>query len=195
MVDGVELAEQPADLPPLVGGEVRADPGLQIGGLAHVEHVAGGVGEPVDAGPVGEPDGEAELGRLGVAHQPGQVEQLLEVQDPEGARPLQQGVEQVAGGQHVGQGPVGRLVGESERGGQGPELAVVHHVADQPAGQGQGVDGPVGQPLPAGGDEGMVEEGEVEAQVVAHQHRPGRRTRGRTAASPRPGGRRPPWRR
>ena len=88
---------------------------------------------------------------------------------PNDAGPLQEGVEQVAGGEHVGQGPVGRLVGEPERGGQGAELAVGHHVADQAPGQGQGVDGGVGQAVPARGHEGVVEEGEVEAQVVADQ--------------------------
>ena len=143
---------------------------MEVGGLAHVEHVAGGVGEPVDAGPVGEAGGEAELGRLGVAHQPGQVEQLLEADDAERAGPLEQGVQQVAGGQDVGQRPVGRLVGEVQGGGQGAELAVGHHVAHEAAGQGQGVDGGVGQAVPAGGLEGVVEEGEVEADVVADDH-------------------------
>ncbi len=102
MVDGIHLAEQATDLAALVAGEVGADPAVQVGGLADVEHVAGGVGEPVDAGSVGEPGGEFELGGLGMADQPGEVEQFLEPDDAERAGPLEEGVEQVAGGEHVG---------------------------------------------------------------------------------------------
>jgi len=172
VVHGIELTEQPAGPPRLARRERRPDPGAQVGRLAHVEHVAGGVGAPVDAWTVGEAHGEAELGRLGVSHQPGQVEQLPEFEDPEGSGPLQQRVEEVAGGQHVGQRPVGGLVGETERGGQGAEPAVVDLVAHQAPGQGQGVDGRIHQSLPPRGDQGVVEEREVEAEIVAHQHRP-----------------------
>ena len=107
-------------------------PGLEVGGLAHVEHGAGGVGEPVDAGTVGEPGGEAQLGGVGVTDQPGKVEQLIEAEDAVRAGPLEQGVEEIPGGQHVVEGPVRRLVREPEGGGQGAELAVGHHVPDQP---------------------------------------------------------------
>jgi hypothetical protein len=56
---------------------------VEVGCLADVEDVAGGVGEPVDAGPVGESGGETKLGRLRVADKAGEVEELLESEDPE----------------------------------------------------------------------------------------------------------------
>jgi hypothetical protein len=61
-------------------------------------------------------------------------------------------------------------VGESEGGRQRAEFAVGHHVADQPASQRQGVDGGVRQSFPAGRLEGVVEEGEVEADIVTDYH-------------------------
>ena len=170
MVDGMELAKQSTDLGTSVAGEVRADTSLEVGRLPHVEHGAGGIGEPVDTGSVGEPGGEAELGGLRVPDQAWQIQQLLESDDPERAGSFEQGVEEVTGGQHIGQGPVGGLVGEPEDRGQGAQLAVGHHVADQPPGQRQRVDGGIGEAVPSGGHQGMIEKGEVEAKVVADEY-------------------------
>ncbi len=89
MVDGVQLAQEAADLRPPIPSEVGAHPGLDVGGLAHIEHVSGRIGEPVDAGAVGESGGEAQLGRLGVTDQAGEVEQLLEPEDAIRAGPFQ----------------------------------------------------------------------------------------------------------
>ena len=152
VVDGLHLAQQPADLVATVTGEVRTDPGLQVGRLAHVEHLARPVGEPVDPGPMGE------------------VEQLLEAEDPERPGSLEHGVEEVAGGQHVVERPVRRLMGEAEGRRQGAELAVGNHVPDQAAGEGQGVHGGIGQSFPPRRLQGMVEEGQVEPEVVTDQH-------------------------
>jgi hypothetical protein len=63
------------------------------------------------------------------------------------------------------------LVGKVENGGEGAEFAVGHHVPDEPASQGQGVDGGVLQTITTGGNKGMVEEGKVEPHVVADNHR------------------------
>ena len=171
-MDGIHLAQQPADLVAGVSRKVGADPAVEVGGLADVEDVAGGIGEPVDAGPVGEPDGQPELRGLRVPDHLGQVEQFFQSHDPEGSRSFQQRMEQVAGGQDVGERPVRGLVGEVECGRQGTELAVGDHVTDQTPGQGEGVDGGVGQAVPAGRFERVVEEGEVESDVVPHDHRP-----------------------
>ncbi len=171
VVDGVELTEQPPGPPP-VPGEVGPDLLADVGGLAHIEHVAGGIGEPVHAGAMGETGREEELARLRMADQPGEVEQLPECQDPVRTGPLEHGMEEVGGGQDVGQGPVGRPVGEPEVRGQGAELAVGHHVAHQTSGQGQGVHGGVGQALASGRGQGVVDEREVEAQVVPDEHGP-----------------------
>ena len=64
---------------------------------------------------------------------------------PRPAGPLEQHVQQVAGGQGVVEGAVGRPVGEAEALGEGAEPAVRHLVAHQAAGQGAGVDRPVGE--------------------------------------------------
>jgi hypothetical protein len=61
-------------------------------------------------------------------------------------------------------------MGKSECRGQGGELAVGHRVPYQPSGERQGVDPFVDQPVPARGLEGAIEERDVEAQVVAHEH-------------------------
>jgi hypothetical protein len=89
VVDFVHLAQQSADLVAGVAREVGANPAVEVGGFADVEDVARGIGEPVHARTVGEPGGELELGPLGVAHHPGEVEELLEPDDAEGAGPLQ----------------------------------------------------------------------------------------------------------
>jgi hypothetical protein len=106
-----------------------------------------------------------------MADQPGEIEQLGETEDPERPGPLEQGVKEVSGGQHVGEGTVRGSVRQSERRGQGPQLAVGHGVTDESTGQGQRVHRVVGQRFSVRRDQRVVEEGEVEADVVAHEHR------------------------
>ena len=199
------LPQEVADLPPVVPGEVRPDPLAQVGGLAHVEGDAPAVDEPVHAGRAGERGGEAELGRLGVAGEPGEHEQVVQPEHAPRGRPLQQQVEQIGRGQGVVEGAVRRLVVEPEAVGQGAEAAVGHLVAHEAAGQRGRVDGRVGQAGPAVAPEGRVEEAEVEADVVAdddgaaeelrqrRQHRVharrGRHHRRRDAGQHRDGGR------
>lgn len=84
---------------------------------------------------------------------------------------LEQRMEQIGGRQHIGECPVRGLVGEAERGSQGAEPAVGHRVADQPPCHGERVDGRVGERLSSGRHQRVVEEGEVEAEIVADQHR------------------------
>ena len=64
-----------------------------------------------------------------------------------------------------------RLVVEPEPRRQRAEPAVGHLVAHEPAGERDRVDAPVGQRRPTGPLEGVAEEGEVEADVVADDHR------------------------
>ena len=153
-------------------GEVRADPLAQVGRLAHVERHAPPVDEPVDAGRAGERGGQAELGGLGVAGQPGQDEEVVQPEHAPARRPLEQQVEQIGRGQRVLQRPVGRAVVEPEAVGQGAQAAVRHLVAHEPPGQRRGVDGAGwrsrAQPSRA---EGGVEEAEVEADVVPDDDR------------------------
>jgi len=139
----------------VVGGEVRPDPGVQVGGLPHVEHVTGGIGEPVDTWSVREPYGESQLAAWD-GPPDGAARAAPRARDAERSGPLQHGVEEVPGGSTsvrarwtVGGGaggwrPGSRACSPAPRRGPG-------------AGPGQGVDGPVGQPIPSGGDQGVVE--------------------------------------
>jgi hypothetical protein len=171
MVHRVQRAEHARGVRTCVAREVPTHLCPDVGGLADVEHVADRVGEPVHAGLVGEPRGEPQLGRVRVSDQLRQLEQLREADDPVAAGVLEQRMEQIGGCQHVAECPVRGLVGEAERGGQGAEPAVGHRVADQPSRHREGVDGRVGERLPSGRHQRVVEEGEVEAEVVADQHR------------------------
>ena len=110
MVDGMELAKEPAHLGPSVPREIGADTCLQVGRLSHIEDISGCVDEPVDARPVGEPGREAKLPSLGMSEQPGEVEQLFELHYSERAGPFEQRVREVTGGQYIGQGPVRGLM-------------------------------------------------------------------------------------
>jgi hypothetical protein len=100
-----------------------------------------------------------------------QHEEFPEAEDPVGTRVLQQRVEQVGGREDVGEGPVRGLVGETQGRGERAEPAVGDHLADEPSRHRESVDGRVGERLPAGRHEGVVEEGEIEAQVVTDEHR------------------------
>jgi hypothetical protein len=107
-----------------------------------------------------------------MADQAGELEELLELEDPVGPGPLEHRMQEVTGGQHVGHGPVGGLVEQSKACRKRTELAVGNRVPHQPAGQRQRVHRRVAEGIPSGGDQGMVEEGAVESKVVAHQNGP-----------------------
>ena len=69
MVHRVERAEHSRGVRTRVAREVLADLCPDVSALADVEHVAGGVGEPVHAGLVGELRGQPQLGRVRVTDQ------------------------------------------------------------------------------------------------------------------------------
>ena len=164
------LAEQPVHLAALVGGEVRADPLAEVGGLADVEHLAASADEQVHAGRAGELGREPELGGLRVGVHAGQGQQVVEAEDAEGRRPLEQQVEEVGRGEGVVEGAVGGLVVEPQPRRQGAEAAVRDLVAQEAPGEGAGVDERPPQARPGGAVEGTVEERGVEADVVADDH-------------------------
>ena len=114
VVDGLHLPEQLRDLAPLLGGEVGAHAGPQVGGLAHVEHAAAAAAEEVDAGEPGESTGQAQLVELGTALQGGQLQEVVEAEDAEAAGPLEQHVQQVARGESVIEGTVGGAMAEAQ---------------------------------------------------------------------------------
>jgi len=80
-------------------------------------------------------------------------------------------VEDLDSGPGVGQRAVHRFGGAAEVIGEGPQAAVADLLADQAAGQGCGADHRAGQPGVIQAREVGVEEAEVEAGVVGHQHR------------------------
>jgi hypothetical protein len=109
---------------------------------------------------------------LRVAGDGGESQEVVESENAEAPRPFEHDVQQIGRGQRVVQGPVGGPAGESEVLGQRPQLAVADLVPDQAAGEGARVDDPVGarQAFVPGSHQGGVEEGQVEPDVVAHQH-------------------------
>ena len=88
------------------------------------------------------------LAACGWASMRGQGEQVVEAEDAEGRRPLEQQVEQVVGGEGVVEGAVGGLVVEPQPDGQGAEAAVRDLVAHEAAGEGAGVDRAVAEARP-----------------------------------------------
>jgi hypothetical protein len=101
----------------------------------------------------------------------GQREEVVEPGDTEPPDPLEQHVEQVAGGEGVVERAVTGTVGESESVGERAEPTVRHLVAHQPPRQCHRVDAAVDQPGSSVTDERSVEEGHVEAHVVADDDR------------------------
>jgi len=100
-----------------------------------------------------------------------QLEQVVEPQHPQVAGALQQDVQQVTGGEGVGQSPVRRPVRQPQPLRQRSQLAVRHLVADQPPGQGAGVDPPVGQGGAPRQGQRRLQEPQVEPDVVPDNDR------------------------
>jgi hypothetical protein len=100
-----------------------------------------------------------------------QLDEILQRLDAEPCCPLDQHVEQVGRGQRVGQGPVSRAARQAEVAGQGRQPAVGHLVAQQATGERHRVDLDEPDAGPLGGGQGGRKERDVEAHVVADQHR------------------------
>jgi hypothetical protein len=100
-------------------------------------------------------------------------QEVVQLGDAQRGGLLEQQVQQVGRGQDVVEGPVRRPVGEGEPGSQRAQPAVGHVVVQQQApGQRHGVDRWQPEPLAVQRGEGRVEERQVEAHVVADEHRP-----------------------
>ena len=164
------LAQQRTDLLPLVGGEIGADPRPEVGGLAHIEDVAGGRAEDVDTRRARQGIGEAELGGLRMAGHRGKGHEVVETGDSQAAGSLDEQVQQVAGGEHIVEGAVCGSVFEVEAFGERAQLAVGDLVAHEAAGEGHGVDRSVGQARSIVSFERGLHEAEVEAHVVPDHH-------------------------
>ena len=116
--------------------------------------------------------GEPQLGDLRVGLHAGEGEQVVEAEHAERGRPLEQQVEEVGGGQRVVEGPVGGPVVEPEPAGERAEPAVRHLVAHAAGGPARTVStsgwASRGQPSRSSA---AFEEADVEADVVADEHR------------------------
>jgi hypothetical protein len=82
------LSEQRTDLSTIVAREIRAHSGTEIAGFAHVEHIASGVAEEVDARGARQGIGEAKFLRARVTSHLRQREKIVETGDTETAGAL-----------------------------------------------------------------------------------------------------------
>ncbi len=105
---------------------------------------------------------------------PASFDSIDEIVEPEHAEPggtLDQQVEQIGGGERVVERTMARPMVESEPRRQRAELAVGHFVAHQPSGECDGVDDGACQRLAVGAMTRRTQEADVEADVVADDHR------------------------
>ena len=169
VVDPCGVAQEGADLAPVVGGEVAPHAAPEVGRLADVEHptlVGRGRGRrPAMRGRRVVSPSLAAWGWRAMAGQPAQV---VEAQNTERRGSFEEEVQEVRGGERVVEGPVARAMGEPEAVGERAETAVGHLVTDEAPGERGGVDDVVGEPRPLGSFEGGLEESDVEADVVPH---------------------------
>ena len=173
--DGLCFAQHRADLAAVVAAEVGPHALAQVRRLADVQHVIALAPEHVDPGSPREVGGHLELRGLRVTCELGQRDEIVEAEDTEARRPLDQQVEQVGGRERVVEGTMARSVVEAEAGRECSQTAIRHLVTNQPPCERDGVDdGAVGgcadrRPIVA--LTGGSQEADVEADVVADDDR------------------------
>ena len=170
MRDRLRLAQHRADLAAVVAAEVRANSLAQVRGLADVQHVVALASEHVDAGRAGQVGGHLELCGLRMAGELGERHEVVEAEDAEARRPLDEQVEEVGGRERIVECSVARLVVETESGGERAEATVGDLVANEATRERDGVDHGARQRRAAVTFTGGSEEADVEADVVAHDH-------------------------
>ena len=169
-VDAVRDLKHGQHLAPVVAREVAPDTGAEVGGLPDVDDRAVRVAKQVDTGTAGEMVREVQLVRLRMTVEGGELEEVVEAEHTEPGGAFQEEVEQIGSGTHVVEGPVRRLVAEPEVSREGAELAVRDLGTHEPAGEAAGIDELIRQLRIRPGGERGVQEPEVEADVVAHDH-------------------------
>ena len=92
VVHGMELLHQIGDGSPLVSVEVRADPGPDVGGFAHVDRSALPVPEDVDTRASWQVFGQLDLGVVGRASCCRKLEQVVEIGNTQRSNTLQKSV-------------------------------------------------------------------------------------------------------
>ena len=170
MAHGLHLAQHRSDAPSVVTSEVAAHALAQVGRLADVQHLVAVAAEHVHARGARQLGGHRQLGGLRVPGQLGERHEVVEPEHPQPGGALDEVVQQVGRCERVVECPVGRLVVEPQAIGERREAAVGHVVAQQPAGEGGGVDDgrAVVGALVAG--ERGAQETEVERRVVGDEH-------------------------
>ncbi len=168
--DSLHLAQHRADPAAVVATEVAPHPLSEVGGLADVEDLVAVAAEQIDTRGARELGGHRQLRRLRMAGQLGECEQVVDAEHTEAGRTFDQQVQQVGGGERIVEGAMSGLVVEPESVGERGQPVVGHLVAQQPTGEGGGVDdgGAVVGALVAG--EGGAQESEIERDVVADEH-------------------------
>ncbi len=163
--------EQLRNLATIVRREVRAHPGAQVRGLAHVQHSAITIAEDVHTGLAGQPGRERELrGRRMGAHLR-QCQQVVETEHAVARGPLEQRVQHLRRRGRVGIRAVIRFHARAEMARERVQLQVRDLVAHKSAGQRERVDAAVGQAWIAVRDQRGVEKRAIEANVVTDDHR------------------------
>ena len=170
MIDAVDHLKQRSDLSAIVGGKVRTDSGSKVGGLADVEHRSGGVSEQVHTGTAGQIVGQVQLRGLGVPVDRRKFKQIVEAEDPETRRPLQQEMQQVGRRSYVVESAVGRLVSEPEMCREGAKSAIGYFGPHESTGESARVDDPVGESGVVVCCQRTVEKAQVETYVVPDNH-------------------------
>ena len=121
VLDAHRLAQELRHLPPVLGGEVGAHAGAQVGGLADVEHTPAAVAEQVDARQARQLRRERELGRRRVRAHRRQREEIVETEHAERRGPFEQRVQHLGGRGRVGVRAVHRLDRRAEVAGERAE--------------------------------------------------------------------------
>ena len=171
MVDRHRLPQELRHLAAVVGREVRADARAQVRGLPDVEHAARrgrGRGRRPAAR---QPRGEGELRRRRMRAHAREQEQVVEPEHAERRGPLEQRVQHLGRRLRVGERAVDRLGRDAEVARQRGEPEVRNLVAHESPRDRERVDVAVREARSTRRDQRGVEERDVEADVVADDHR------------------------
>ena len=129
MRDTLGLAQHWPDLAAVLAAKVTAHALPQIGGLAHIQHLARSIVKQVDAGCARQMVGEFELGDLWMPADLGKSVQIVEAHHAKRRGAFDEQMQQVGCGERVVEGSVAWLMGQPKACCQGAEFAVGHFVA------------------------------------------------------------------
>ena len=169
--DAANLAQQALDLLALVTVEVGLHPCAEVAGLPDVEDAVVPADEPVHAGRVRQSVGEPDLAEVGSPSCADDLAEIAERQDAQPAAEIEQPVQDLRARHRVVERSVGRLHACPEVLGQRLQTNVGDVRPHDPPGELGGAHGRPAQEGVIEPGEVLVQEREVEASVVGHEHR------------------------